>query len=459
MTSLLAQNQNRLGWFIAAAVGVLLFAAFTAWGGIPTDERAGPFWAQMGILFVVTCAFVWLFWHLMLRPLAPNLRQPKIDTLSVRLRQGIAVVQTGGGLALIVGGVWDEIWHRAYGIPFGEDFFWPPHLLMYFGFLTFIGVGFWALRYLNRQLKGNFQQRFRSNTVIGVYILSAAFLLYALAADPFWHWTFGADLTAWSVPHLILLLGFIVSFCITAYVYMSTISLDKWRTIFNLRYADALPLLVFACCLLIWLQLMLIDWDATLSGIRLEWLGLFRPEWLLAANLVACVTFTGVLATRLLRCAGAATAAGLLALAIRFGLIQLFATDLLHYVAAIVALLPLFAIDLWAFYCSAIRKTEPEWRGTAVAIIVAMLPNVIVMRQLYNLQTSDNLALALAIVVTSIGMSWFGHQIADAMLVMRQASSAAESEDAMIRPRIAFGVLGGFAVFMFFFIVTAAPPV
>ena len=334
-----------------------------------------------------------------------------------------------------MGGVWDEIWHRAYGIPFGEDFFWPPHLLMYFGFLTYIGVGFWALRYLNRQLKGNFQQRFRSNTVIGVYILSAAFLLYALAADPFWHLTFGADLTAWSVPHLILLLGFIVSFCITAYVYMSTISLDKWRTIFNLRYADALPLLVFACCLLIWLQLMLIDWDATLSGIRLEWLGLFRPEWLLAANLVACVTFTGVLATRLLRCAGAATAAGLLALAIRFGLIQLFATDLLHYVAAIVALLPLLAIDLWAFYCSAIRKTEPEWRGTAVAVIVAMLPNVIVMRQLYNLQTSDNLALALAVVVTSIGMSWFGHQIADAMLVMRQASSAAESEDAMIRPR------------------------
>ena len=82
MTSLLTTRQNRLGWFIAATVGVLLFAAFTAWGGIPTDERAGPFWAQMGILFVVTCAFVWLFWHLMLRPLAPNLRQPKTDTLS-----------------------------------------------------------------------------------------------------------------------------------------------------------------------------------------------------------------------------------------------------------------------------------------------------------------------------------------------------------------------------------------
>ncbi len=459
MASLLTTRQNRLGWIIAAAVGVLLFAAFAAWGGIPTDDRAGVFWVQIGVLLAVTCAFVLLFWRLMLRPLAPNLRQPKIDALSVRLRQGISFLQTGGALAIIVGGVWDEIWHRQYGIPFGDDFFWPPHLLMYFGFLTIIGVGFWALSYLNRRLEGNFQQRFRSNTIIGVYILSAGFLLYALAADPFWHWTFGADLTPWSVPHLIMLLGFIVSLSIITFVYMSTIPLNKWRAIFSLRYADALPLLVFACCLLIWLQLMLIDWDATLAGIRLESLGLYRPEWLLAANLLACVTFTGVIATRLLRCAGAATAAGLLALFIRYGLIQLFATDLLHYVAAIVALLPLLAIDLWSYYCSAVRKTEPEWRGTAMAVIVAMLPNVVVMRELYNLQTSDNLALALAIVATGIGMSWFSHQIADAMLSRRQAIRAAESEDAMIRPRIAFGVLGGFAVFMFFFIVTAAPPV
>ena len=350
---------HRLGWIIAAIASTVIFAAFSVWGGIPAGDQAGAFWAQVAILFLVVCAFALLLWHLMIRPLAPNLRQPKIDTLPVRLRQGIAVVHAGGALAMIVGGVWDEIWHRQYAIPFGEDFFWPPHLLMYFGFLTMIGIGFWAMRYLTRRLKGNYQQRFRSNPIIGVYILSAAFMLYALASDPFWHWTFGEDLSAWSIPHLILLLSFVASLCIAAFVHKSTIPLDNWRSVFRLKYADALPLLVFACCLLIWLQLMLSDWDATLTGIQPEWLGLFRPTWLLAANLVAGATFAGVIISRLLRSAGAATVAGILALVIRYGLIQLFATDLLQYTGWVAALLPLLAIDLWFI----LLQRHPQYRA------------------------------------------------------------------------------------------------
>ena len=459
MTALPASQPNRLAWSIAAAAGVLLFGAFTVWGGIPSGDEAAAFWAQIALLFAVLCGFALLFWHLMIRPLAPHLRPPKTDTLPARLRQGIAVVQTGGGLALIIAAMWDELWHRQYGIPFGEDFFWPPHLLMYFGFLTYIGVGFWALLYLNRHLKGNFQQRFRANPVIGFFILNSAFMLYALASDPFWHWTFGEDLTAWSIPHLILLLSFVVSLLVTLFVHTTTIPLEDWRTIVKLRYSDALPLLVLACCLLIWLQLMLIDWDATLMGVQLEWLGLFRPEWLLAANLVAGVTIVGIMATRVLRCAGAATAIGLLALAIRFGLIQLWDTDILHFVSVIAALLPLFAIDLWTLYCITIRKFEPEWRGTALAVIVAMLPNALVIRELYSLQVTDNLTYALATVVTAVGMSWFSHQVANAKLRKRHPSDAAYSRREMIRPQISIGVLAGFILFVFFFIVTAPPPV
>ncbi len=459
MTSSLANQTNRLPWILAVIAGALLFIAFSIWGGIPTGDQASLFWVQVAVLFLVLCAFALLFWHLLIRPLTPNLRQPKIDTLPARLRQSIALFQAGGALSIIVGGVWDEIWHRQYGIPFGEDFFWPPHLLMYFGFLTFIGVGFWALLYLNRKLNGNFQQRFRSNPIIGALILGAAFMLYALAADPLWHWTFGEDLTAWSIPHLIMLLSFIASLCMTVFIHNSTIPPRDWRTILQLRYRDFLPLLALACCLLIWLQLMLIDWDATRTGVQPEWVGLFRPEWLLAANLIAGTTFTGIIATRLMHCAGAATAVGLLALAIRFSLIQLFATDLLFYVANIVALLPLLAIDLYAYYCIKSRKSEPEWRGTALAVMAAMLPNALVIRDLYTLQTTDNLAYALAVVVTSIAISWFSCQAANAMSRKRQANLAAEGEGAMIKPRVSFGLLGGFAIFMIFFIMTAAPPV
>ncbi len=459
MTSFSTQHANRLGWALTAISAVVIFAAFTFWGGIPSGDQAIAFWAQIGALFLILCAFAALYWHLLLRPLAPGLRQPVPDSLDLRLRQGIALVQTGGLLAIVISAVWDELWHRRYGIPFGEDFFWPPHLLMYFGFITFIGIGMWALQYLNRRLRGNFQQRFRSNPVIGMYILNAAFLIYALVADPFWHWTFGEDLTAWSVPHLILLASIIFSLCLVLYVHSTTRPLLAWRGMFKPNGGDALPLLLFASGLLIWLQLMLIDWDATLMGIPLEWLGLYRPEWLLAANLVACATFTGILATRLLRGAGAAIVAGLLALALRYGLIQLLDSDLLQHIAWVAALLPLLAIDLWTWYCINIRKREAEWRGTALAVSLAMLPNALLIRNAYGLPEVDNLAYALAVAVTALGVSWFSHQLANAMRRKREALQGYATESPSVSPQASIAMLGGFIVFIFFVIATAAAPV
>ena len=459
MTRYALENSDRIGWALAAIMFVVLFAVFTFWGGIPPGAAADAFWLQIAVLFLLTCAFGLLGWHLLIRPLAPKLRQPRPDRLSVKLRQGIVLVQTGGSLAIIIGAIWDEMWHRQYGIPFGEDFFWPPHMLMYFGFVTFISVGLWALRYLNGSLRGSFQQRFRANKVIGLYILNAAFLLYALVSDPFWHWTFGEDLTAWSVPHLILLLSLLTSNCLALYVYKSTLPAAKPRGLFRISTADALPLLLLACCQLIWLQLMLIDWDATLIGIMPETLGLFRPEWLLAANLVACVTFTGILAARLLPFAGAATALGLLALGIRFGLIQLFATDLLQYIAWIAALLPLVAIDLWTWHCRSSREREPDWRGMALAVSLAMLPNALVIRGLYNLESSDNLAYIVAAALTAFAMGWFGHQAAAAIQRPGPAGAPAQSDDTRISSPVSMGLLGGFGVFIVFVIVTAAPPV
>ena len=51
MSAIHSTQSNHLGWTLSAIAGVLLFGAFTAWGGIPTDERAGIFWAQMGVLY------------------------------------------------------------------------------------------------------------------------------------------------------------------------------------------------------------------------------------------------------------------------------------------------------------------------------------------------------------------------------------------------------------------------
>jgi len=449
----------RLPWTLAAIAGVVIFIAFTIWGGIPAESNAGLFWLQACLFFLVICAFVLVFWHLFIRPLAPNLRQPQKAALTFRARETLALILASGGIAIFIGGVWDEIWHRSYGIPFGEDLFWRPHLLMYFGFATATVSGFWALLYLNRHLRGNFQQRFRSNTTVGLLILNAAFLLYALPADPLWHWIFGEDITAWSIPHLILLMSFVLTQVLALTLHASTWRRQEWHVIFRLRLNDGLSLVILAAIQLLWLQLMLIDWDATLAGLSSEWIGSYRPEWLLAANLLACATFTGVLATRVLRCAGAATAAGLLALVLRVGAIELFDAEKLQYVAWVAVLLPLLAIDIWAYYCSAIRVREPEWRGTAAAVIAAMAINAFVIRHLYNLSDSDNLAYAAAIIVTGLGMSWFANRVAEAMLRGREATVAATGEGKSIKPAVSFGILAAFLAFIFSFIVTASPPV
>lgn len=454
-------SSQRLGWALAAIAGLVIFAAFSVWGGSPSETRGGLFWLQAGMFCLVICVFVGALWHLFMRPLAPNLRQPRSMPLPIRARQAIALALASGGVAIFVGGVWDELWHRSYGIPFGEDLFWRPHLLMYFGFATAIATGAWALHYLNRHLRGNFQQRFRANALVGLLILNAAFLLYALPADPLWHWIFGEDITAWSVPHLILLVSFILTQSLALVFHVSTTrqkQQQKWRTVFDLRLKDGLSILILAAMLLLWLQLMLIDWDATLAGVRFEWLGLYRPEWLLAANLLACVTFTGIIGTRLLRCAGAATAAGLLALAIRYALIQHFDPDMLQYVAWVAALPPLLAIDIWAYYCSAMRKREPEWRGTAAVVIAAMALNAPLIRSLYPLADSDNLAYGIAVILTGIGMSWLSHQVAGAIAGRVQLEAAAPESRAM-PVKLSFGMLGAFVALIAVFIVTAAPPV
>ncbi|MDE2776109.1 MAG: hypothetical protein OXI77_09235 [Chloroflexota bacterium] len=450
---------HRLGWTLTAIAGVVIFVGFAAWGGIPTDAQSSAFWAQASMFCLVICAFVLAFWHLLVRPLAPNLRQPQAVSLSRRTREILALILASGGIAIFVGGVWDELWHRSYGIPFGEDLFWRPHLLMYFGFATASAAGFWALLYLNRNLRGNFQQRFRSNTAVGLLILNAAFLLYALPADPIWHWIFGEDITAWSIPHLILLTSFVLTQLLALDLHASTRQRHDWHVIFSLRLRDSLSLLILAGIQLLWIQLMLIDWDASLAGIPPESIGLYRPEWLLAANLLACVTFTGVMATRVLRCAGAATAAGLLALAIRIGLIEFLDAEMLQFVAWVAALLPLLAIDIWAYYCSAIRKREPDWRGTAAAVIAAMALNAFVIRSLYNLGDADNLAYAAAIIVTGLGVSWLANRSAEGMLRQREATVPARGERNSLKPALSVGIAFAFFAFIFVFITTASPPV
>jgi hypothetical protein len=83
-------------------------------------------------------------WHLLFRPL-PTGQTVREQPIQASYRQALALLLGVGGYGITVGGFWDEIWHRQYGIPFGEDFFWRPHLLMYFGIGVTIVLAFAGL--------------------------------------------------------------------------------------------------------------------------------------------------------------------------------------------------------------------------------------------------------------------------------------------------------------------------
>src|SRR5215475_15005003 len=60
-------DRLRLGLLGAAALGV--FMVFSTWSGVPTGERALPFWIGVAVLIIMLTVFSLVVWHLLVRPL------------------------------------------------------------------------------------------------------------------------------------------------------------------------------------------------------------------------------------------------------------------------------------------------------------------------------------------------------------------------------------------------------
>src|SRR5215510_3316237 len=151
-------DRHRLVLLGAAALG--LFIVFSTWSGVPSGDRALPFWIGVAVLITMLAAFSVVAWNLLVRPL-PAGQIIEEQPIKASYRLALALLLGVGRLGVTVGAFWDEIWHRQYGIPFGKDFFWRPHLLMYFNMAVAIGLAFAGLYLISRWGHGTLQQRFR----------------------------------------------------------------------------------------------------------------------------------------------------------------------------------------------------------------------------------------------------------------------------------------------------------
>ncbi|MDE0632943.1 MAG: hypothetical protein OXH73_15670 [Caldilineaceae bacterium] len=128
---------------------------------------------------------------------------------SPRLINTLALLVGIGALLICVGGYWDLSEHVVTGIvPGGEDFLWPPHLMIYAGFLLafLVAVGGLSALAIPNLRAGVIDPRrwVRRNPYVGATVLVAGYGIFSIPGDAIWHELYGIDLTAWSPPHIFI---------------------------------------------------------------------------------------------------------------------------------------------------------------------------------------------------------------------------------------------------------------
>jgi hypothetical protein len=443
---------------VAAAYGLLALIALLRWGGTP---RVDAWVFVLGAVSVTAtlAGLAALGWFLMVRPVRGAMASsPPI--LTVTTRRGLALLLATSGLLIAVGGYWDEVWHRSYGLPFGADLFWRPHLLMYAGLLAVLGVATASAWLLVRRGSGGWRARFRSNPTLGWLVLLGGFLAYALPADPAWHALYGADITAWSLPHLVLLVTFSAIMLSAAAIHLSTLPRRHWHGPLRFRADAALAVVGLASALLLATQLLTMEWDG-ITRLRLGSAHPFwqRPEWLLPVVVVAVAAFFGTFALRATRFVGAATLVGVVALALRAALVGAFDAPSMSVNAYLLSLPPLLALDLAYAVGLARRASPPTALPAALAatagLALGSLP-LLAALYLYPRVTLETVPPMLAVgALSALWACWLGTRLGERF---GPSVAATQVEVPGRVPWPSYLVLTGAVGFMAWFIVTATPP-
>ncbi len=435
---------------------VVALLAIVYWGGIPAVNQMG-FALGVASVILVLAIIGGLAWHLLVRPIPKAPRQTRMfSALQHRL---IAWVLLLNSACLIVGAFWDEVWHRRYGLPFGEDFFWRPHLMMYFGMLLTIALAFYGLLTLNRTVRGTFQQRFRANPSAGLLVLTGLFWVYALPADPVWHALYGVDLTAWSLPHVMIAFSFIMIAVLSSTLYIISQASTDWRTLRALRLGDWIPLSALVFSMMILMQLLTTEWE----GVQTLPLVLNRPDWLLPLVLVVGSTFTATLATRSLKMIGASSLVLVGAWALRVGMIALFDAPDVSAGGWVASAVPAVVMDVIALGWFARYKQPlalmPHVIILSVLHLVSILPLTLMLYPVMNPTAGFFIGSVIAIPLGTLWAVWvggaLGDQIAQQKRVTETTAQEAENWVRVLMPIAGVAML----VFGVWFILTATPPV
>ncbi len=437
---------------VASGLILALLLTLSSYAGLPSLGRS---YFVLGVVSLVVSigVFAYLTWLLLVRPL-PQGKTAEVRPLPAAYRRILAALMAVSGVALVVGGFWDEVWHRQYGLPFGADLLWRPHQLIYSSLLIIIGLALGSALYLGRG-RGPVAARFRADPLLGLLVLLGGLFLYILPADPLWHMIYGEDISAWSLPHLLLGLSYSLAMLLAVALQLSTVPLRAWEGVWRARLGDALVVGVLGFMLLFNLQVLVTEWDTDFSFILRN-----RPEWMLSAVLVTTAAFVGTLALQATRLIGAATAVGLLSFAVRSALLGTFDYDAMSANPWLCALPPLVALDLWHAFRIRQRRAAPLWFSSGLAAALGMVVvGFPLMNRLFSFPqiAAGNFGeMLLATVLASLPAAWLGQTAGETLAATNKQLARATRlpELAWVPPAALLGMLG----FIVLLVVTATPP-
>ncbi len=356
-----------------------------------------PEWAGWIALGVLVSAFALLTWWLFFSLIADPPRPAASSERVLQTRRLLAVLILASGSLGVIGARWDELWHRMYG-GFGNDFLWPPHLLLYASLgmnVIFAGLGLGiALRG-----QGGIRERFRAEPVMGLLGVIAAYQMASIPVDLLWHEIIGPDISAWSLPHGLLALTISgVHVCGLA-IALSTLRERTWRSLLHHpQPMERVALGLISMSVLNLLQFGATEWEWSGGGRPLSAAVLARPSW--AYPLVTLVI--GIAAAHLALYGtarvGAASAIALAVLLVHGLTLLIYRTAVpgATLISHLLLLPPALALDAWyGLWWRQIGLPSTRWGGALIyagVFLAVALPYLARVIPSLEMTTADRLA-------------------------------------------------------------------
>ncbi len=449
---------------ILTTIGVLtVVVALVNWGG--TAKPGALFVLGVGVLTGLLALLGAASWYLFLSPLPANAQIAKpYSSLVARSLAGVLAVSSG--LMFSVALVWDETWHHRYG-GFGNDFLWSPHFLLYgslaiLAFFASAGMLFMALKGT-----GGIRERFRAEPLVGLVGLISLFQTAAAPSDLLWHKIYGVDLTAWSLPHLMLFGGVSCVFLCAIPLTLSSVPQSNWRFLNGIKLQEVLAIALLGFAGTLFVILLAAEWegisslpDFTSSNLRAFWQ---RPEWLYPVVLITIGGFIGSVAQYSLKRIGISSLVGVTVVLHRLLTVAIFGgqNEGLSANSQLMVLPVFILLDVWQ--ASRInRKLQPTWtaRGAlivalvALAIILLLIPNLLIYPRI-NIATIPMMVLMGCIMM--LGSSWLGSNLGAWLSTLGERPNAFSQPSRASSFVPALGILAAIAV-VFVAIFKAKPP-